>query len=170
MSAGLEASTVTPGSTPPDESRTMPAMPLAPVWARISAGAPSPQATTVSAHHSLIDVMVPPTARANPLTANRSKGRSLERGQSTANTQIQLESRRRSRTIVRRIGGRDEEAWEHVPAGGRSVRRHVRFVRAPAIAGGRGAIRRMARLRRRQGLHQVLAARSDQRLQRPQPP
>ena len=31
MSAGLVASTVTPGNTPPDESLTTPAMPLAPV-------------------------------------------------------------------------------------------------------------------------------------------
>jgi hypothetical protein len=41
ISAGLDASTVTPGSRPPVESRAEPASPLAPVWAH---PAPTPAA------------------------------------------------------------------------------------------------------------------------------
>src|SRR5437660_9401087 len=36
MSTGLVASTVTPGSTAPDGSRTTPAMPLAACWAQVT--------------------------------------------------------------------------------------------------------------------------------------
>jgi hypothetical protein len=45
MSAGLTASTVTPGSTPPEVSRTTPEMLL---WASADAGARTVRATTTA--------------------------------------------------------------------------------------------------------------------------
>src|SRR5574341_2531642 len=69
ISAGLAASTATPGSTPPDESRTVPAMPLA-LCARAGVGKASSIRTDITLAHTdhvtkCLQRIVPPVGSAN---------------------------------------------------------------------------------------------------------
>src|SRR3954468_9986419 len=57
ISAGLAASTETPGSTAPDASRTSPARPLAPVCALAAAGNSIDATATSTADDSILRLM-----------------------------------------------------------------------------------------------------------------